>query len=252
MNENVEKYLKWGLGIAAIAAGGFAALFLIKSLLTLAIVGFGGLALINALPVFSQWAAQMKIKGIKYNSAKNPVEDLQLLYTKKTKELEVSAQAISDFSTEVKDYRDKLEGFKERRPTKAVEFQATYDKMNHVLIVRTQKLKQAKLKLEDFKAVIFEAQDIWDMTQAAMKANRAMKKFDNIDPMDEIRQKTALDSVTSSLNEVMAELETSMALDYNSIADFGSTPTLSNSPSDVIDVQGKVVKTEKTIDVYAR
>jgi flagellar biosynthesis chaperone FliJ len=240
MNQNVEKYLKYGLGAAAIGVGGFAALFLIKSIIALAIVGFGGLAIVNFLPVFAQWAAQMKIKAIKFNSSRNPVEDLQLLYSKKTQELTKSAEAIAQFSTEVKDYRDKLNEFKQRRPQKAVEFQDTYDKMNHVLSVRTAKLKQAKEKLGEFNQIIVEAQDIWDMTQAAMKANRAMKKFDNIDPMDEIRQKTALDSVTSSLNEVMADLETSMALDYNDMT-FNSPPALTNNSSQVIDIQARTV-----------
>lgn len=246
MNSNVEKYVKWGLGFLAIGIGGFAALFLIKSIVVLGVVIFGGLAIVNGAPVFAQWAAQMKIKGIKYNSAKNPVEDLQLLYIKKTEELNLSATAITEFSTEVKDFKEKLDGFKQRRPEKSTEFQSTYDKMNHVLTIRVQKLKNAKKKLGDFQQVIVEAQDIWDMTQAAIKANRAMNKFDNADPMDEIRQKTALDSVTSSLNEVMAELETSMALDYNALDNFESTPeikTLSNNPSQVIDLDFTEVKT---------
>ena len=111
--------------------------------------------------------------------------------------------------------------------------------MNHVLQIRLQKLKNARAKLDDFQQVIVEAQDIWDMTQAAIKANRAMNKFDKIDPMDEIRAKTALDSVTSSLNEVMAELETSMAMDYNSLS---SIPSIQNNPSEVIDVAAIEVK----------
>lgn len=251
MNNNVEKYIKWVIGAVAIGAGGFAALFLIKSVIALAITVFGGLIIINGAPVFAQWAAQMKIKGVKYLAMKNPVEDLQLLYAKKTEELTAFAQAITEFSVEVKDYKDKLVAFVQRRPEKAAEFKKTYDSMQNVLDIRTNKLKEAKAKLKDFELVIIEAQDIWDMTQAAMKANRAMKKFDGADPMDEIRQRTALDSVTSSLNQVMSELETSMALDYNDLEAYNK-PALENNPSDVINVNARVIETEKSFRPYVR
>lgn len=117
-----------------------------------------------------------------------------------------------------------------------------------VLTIRRNKLKQAQNELKKFDAVIEEAQDIWAMTQAAIKANKALNKFDKGDPMDEIRQKTALDSVTSSLNQVMAELETSLAMDYNSLDD--ATLAVENNPSDVIDVDP--VTSKETVNVPRR
>jgi hypothetical protein len=81
------------------------------------------------------------------------------------------------------------------------------------------KLKQSKEKLKEFEGVIIEAEDIWNMTQAALKANKAMRKFDMPDPMDEIRQRTAYDSILGSLNQVTAELETAIALDYTRMDD---------------------------------
>lgn len=246
--QKLEQYLKYGAAALAIGLGGFAALFLIKSVIALAIVVFGGLAIVNGAPVFAQWAAQMRVKGTLALSAKNPVEDLILLRQKKQEALTEAGAAITAFATETKDYGDKLEGFKARRPEKAKDFQVTYDKMSKVLAIRRNKLKQAQNELKKFDAVIEEAQDIWSMTQAAIKANQALNKFDKGDPMDEIRQKTALDSVTSSLNQVMAELETSLAMDYNSLDD--ATLAVENNPSDVIDVDP--VTSKETVNVPRR
>ncbi len=102
-------------------------------------------------------------------------------------------------------------------------------------MIRVQRLKDAQNKLKEFEQVIIEAQDIWDMSRAALQANRAMNNFEAPDPIDEIRQRTALDSVTSSLNQVMAELETSLALDYNSIeATVVQPKALSNNASPTV------------------
>jgi hypothetical protein len=214
-----ENLVKFGLGAVVIGISGFAALFLIKSIVALAIVTIGSLALWNFLPVFAQWAGQMKIKGIKYNSSKNPVEDLQLIYMKKSKEIETAAIAITSFSKETKEYKDKLDSFIQRRPERAESFTSTYQSMKKVLDIQTLKLRQSKEKLKDFEGVIIEAEDIWNMTQAALKANKAMRKFDMPDPMDEIRQRTAYDSILGSLNQVTAELETAIALDYTKMDD---------------------------------
>lgn len=227
----VEQYVKFGVGAAILGVAGFAALFLIKSIVALAIVTVGSIALWNFLPVFAQWSAQMKLKGIKYNSSKNPVEDLQLIYMKKHGEIDAAANAITAFATETKEYKAKLEEFAARRPEKADSFRTTYNAMHKVLTIQTDKLKQSKAKLEEFEQVIIEAEDIWQMTQAALKANKAMGKFDNPDPMDAIRQRTAYDSIMSSLNQVTAELEMAVALDYHTIDD---TPALTNDANPVI------------------
>ena len=216
---NYSNLVKYGLGAVVLGISGFAALFLIKSIVALAIVTIGSLALWNFLPVFAQFAGQMKIKGIKYNSSKNPVEDLQLIYMKKSKEIETAAIAITSFSKETKEYKEKLDSFIQRRPERADSFTSTYNSMKKVLDIQLSKLKQSKDKLKEFEGVIIEAEDIWNMTQAALKANKAMRKFDMPDPMDEIRQRTAYDSILGSLNQVTAELETAIALDYTKIDD---------------------------------
>ena len=234
INVNYSNLVKYGVGAAVLGISGFAALFLIKSIVALAIVTIGSLALWNFLPVFAQWAGQMKIKGIKYNSAKNPVEDLQLIYMKKSKEIEAAAIAITSFSKETKEYKEKLDSFIQRRPERADSFTSTYNSMKKVLDIQLSKLKQSKDKLKEFEGVIIEAEDIWNMTQAALKANKAMRKFDMPDPMDEIRQRTAYDSILGSLNQVTAELETAIALDYTKLDE---EKLLTNNKShDIIDL----------------
>lgn len=222
--ENFENYLKFGLGAVIIGVAGFAALFLIKSIVVLAIVSFGAIFLYNSIPVFAQWAAQMKIKGYKAIAAANPVEELQSIYMQKHKAIETASTAITAFAKETKDYKSKLDEFVARRPEKAESFRATYTAMSKVLDIQRNKLANSHAALKNFESVIIEAEDIWSMTQAAMKANKAMKNFDAPDPLTEIRQRTAYDSILSSLNEVTAELETAVHLDYNQMIQIEHAP----------------------------
>lgn len=215
---NRETIIKWGLAGIAVIAGGFLAAFIIKSIVALAVLVFGGLFIINMAPLFAHWMAQMKIKGFLWLAATNPVEELVKQYNDKSDRLEEAAKAIAQFGTETKNYGDQVKDFARRRPEKAADFKATHDKMLYVYNHRVEKLQKSKAELKKFEAVIEEARDIWAMTQAAIKANKLLSKFTQGDPMEEIRQKTALNSVYSSLNQVMSELDTAMAMDYESIA----------------------------------
>lgn len=230
---NVEKLVKFGSGAIIIGVAGFASLFLIKSIVTLAIVTVGGIVLWNFTPLLAQWAQQMKVKGTMALSAKNPVEDLQILYQKKTDTINAAATAIAAFAKETKDFKGKLDEFISRRPEKADSFKSTYDAMKRVLDIQTNKLQESKAKMKEFEALMIEAEDIWSMTQAAIKANKAMRKFDAPNPMDELRQRTAYDSIIGSLNQVTSDLEMAVALDYSASDVEHKIGLLTHQPSDV-------------------
>lgn len=239
--DKLEKYWKFGLGAILLGIGGFAGLFLIKSVFALAVVAVVGLAVWNGTPLLAQLMAHGRIKGQLWLAKKNPVEELILQYKDKHDILEKTAEAVTAFGRETQNYLGKVTDFSRRRPEKAEEFKRVGDNMRHVYDARLQALKRARGELAKFESVIDEARDIWDMTQEAMKANKLLRKFSAPDPMDEIRQKTALDSVYGSLNQVMAELDTAMAMDYTAIDD-KAAPALSNNPSPVLEVSNVTVK----------
>lgn len=215
--EKLERIWKYLLGAAAIGIGGIAGMFLIKSIVSLIVVSVLGLALYNGVPLLAQLMAHGRIRGSLWLARSNPVEELILQYQQKHDILEQTAKAVAEFGRETQTYGNKVQEFSRRRPDKAADFERTFERMNFVYKARLAALSKAKFELNNFSAVIDEARDIWEMTQAAVKANKLLSKFTHGDPMQEIREKTALESVYGSLNQVMAELETSMALDYNVI-----------------------------------
>lgn len=219
--EKFEKYAKYIVGILVIILGGVIGAFVIKSLVQLSICVFLGLVLFNVTPVLAQFLAYGRIKTSLWGVRQNPVEELILQRIQGERRIEQASMDVTALGVARKDYADKLKDFIAKRPERADAFQTTLDSMSRVYTRQLEALTNAKGELKKFDAVIEEAQDIWDMTQAAQKANKALRKFTNVDPMEEIRRRTALDEVNSSMNLVMAELDTAMALDYQEPSEAG-------------------------------
>jgi len=109
----------------------------------------------------------------------------------------------------VKNFEDKLDGFTVKFPKEAPKFKENFEKMKELLNLRRKKYKDADHTLDLYNGEIDKAKAIWEMGLEAAKMNAAAGMKDD-DFMAKIRVETALDSVTTSMNTAMAELETSL------------------------------------------
>lgn len=180
----------------------------IKGLVGFVIAGAIGLVTINLAPVIAEAIGNWRIKAIKALAAANPIETLQIDYTHRRESLAQFKEAIKGFDVSVKNFEGKFEDFKVRFPVEAPKFQETLERMKELLSLRRKKYKEADNTLDMYQGEIDKAKAIWEMGLEASKMNAAagMKE----DYMAKIRVETALDSVTSSLNTAMADLETSL------------------------------------------
>lgn len=218
--------VKWGLGLAAALIISPVIFMIVKGLVGLAIAGVVGLAIINFAPVLSMKFANWKLKGIKAEAARNPVETMQHVYMEKESSLAAFLDGIEEFATEVNNFEDELATFKRQFPNEAPKFDKTFDAMQTLLKRRRQRYSEAKNALYQFSAEINKADAIWKMGLAAQKLTKAAGQTDD-DFMQRIKTETAIDSVQSSLNRAMAELETSL---------LEETPAIGYSSADVIEL----------------
>lgn len=244
--QKIEKYVKYTIAALVVGVGGFAAMFLIKSIVALIIVAVGGILLLNGAPVLAQWAAHMKINGIRRNAAVNPIPELILQRKKQQDKVNDAITQVTILGTETRQYKQDLEGFKRTDPDQAPAFETTYINMVKVYNYQVNKIKQAQNNLVEFDEVIAKSQRIWDMTQASIRAGRALKGFQQPDPMDEIRKKTALDAVSKSMHQAMEEMQMSMTLDYHAIDEIKNL-SLSNESSEVLDVDFTSIKEQQHV-----
>lgn len=229
-----EKLVRYGLfGLAGLIVS--PVIFLaIKGIIGLAIAALVLGVIVTFAPVVSMKLTNAKIKSIKGEAARNPVETMQAQWIMKQAQLNERAAAVTAFNTEYLNFESRVQGYAAKRPAKAEAYRNQQTKMKFVLDRQLAGLADGRKKLDDFQQLISEASDDWDMALAGQRMNAASAKFEAPDPIEFMKQQTALNSIQSALNQVIAELDTSLALDYNTIEmpaqAYKMVPTL-NSPA---------------------
>lgn len=213
---------KWGgLALAVVLGLGIMGPLImvgVKAGLALLAGGIVALGVANLAPVVGFRVANWKLKQIKAEAARNPVETLQLDYRKRQDALRAFKDAIQRFIAACDNFKDKVEDFKERYPAEAPKYQEKHDKMRELLKLRMKKYKKAEENLADYSLEIDKAGAIWEMAQEAAKLDAAAGMSDD-DFYAEIKVKTAIDSVQRSLNDSFAQLEVALMEEGEDAAD---------------------------------
>ncbi len=200
-----------GLGALALILGPFY-FTILHGLGAIAALVVGGVALFTAvkfLPWFALAIGNARLKAIKAEAARNPVETLQNDYMKRQSALEEFRDKITSFSAEVMNFADKLVEFTQKFPAEAQKFKDNLAKMRQLLALRQRKYTQAQDNLASYDLEIQKAGAIWDMGQAAAKLNEAAGMTED-DFLAKIQVETALNSVQTNLNKAFADLEISL------------------------------------------
>jgi len=205
--QRLANVAKWGLALLAAAIISPVIFFAIKGLVGLVIAGVIGLAIVNFSPWLGVKFANWKIKAIKAEASKNPVETLQNVYIERQRQREVFKNQITNFRAKVSGFADKVETFKTSFPQDAPTFEKQLVQMRALLKRREQKYSRVKADLEKFAGVIQRADAIWQMGLAAAEMNAAAGVFDGEQMYERIKIETALDSVQESMNIAFSEME---------------------------------------------
>ena len=223
---------KWGLGlVGAVLIAPFVFLA-VKGIVGLAMALIVGLGIIHGAPVLGMKFANWKLKAIKFEASRNPVETMQAVLMEKQSAVSTFADRVTDFGTEVKNFATKLDGFRVQFPTEAPKFEETLSQMQKLLQIRQERLQEARSELRLFEGEIRKVDAIWKMSLAANQMHRsAGMTEDSI--MQRIKTETAIDSVQASLNRSLAQLESALAQE---------TIQIENHSSPTIDVQAVEVK----------
>ena len=206
---NVAKYG------AILAVGFFAAPYV-----WVAIGGLLGLlaafVLITAVWMSRQWvyavAANMRLKLIKAEAAKNPVETLQEEYRREMVKLDTRKQNIEKLKAQTLTFEDKTEDMKAKYGAD----DAAYQKFSKDLVIlnriyenRCTLWRKARAELDLFKKEIDRAQTIWETAQAAAAAQETSGLTEE-EFFAKLRTETAFDAIHNSYNQAIASLDTAL------------------------------------------
>lgn len=223
--QSLATKVKWGLLALTALVVAPVVFLVIQGIIGLVIIGLLGLVVATFAEPVAMKFANWKLKAVKAEAMANPVETLQNVYREKEEAINQLAQRIEDFATEVRNFADQLMVFRKEHPEEVEKFESTHRAMCELLAVRQQRIREARGELVRFQNEIEKAGSIYTMALAAQRMHKAAGMTeDNF--MQRIKTGTAIDSVQSSLNRALAQLETAVAEEM---------PAIENNPSEFID-----------------
>ncbi len=163
-------------------------------------------------PVVFSFAANMRLKLIKAEAAKNPVETLQNDLKDKAQALGKRKEAIETLNSQIRTFSDKVDDIK---ATYGAE-DSGYQKLSRDLVDlrrvytnRCEKWKEAREQLKLYEEEIKRANMIWEAAQAAAAA-RETSGLTEDEFYAKLRAETAFESIRKSYNDALASLDTAM------------------------------------------
>src|SRR3982750_1452698 len=102
---------------------------------------------ITIAPVLGDMAANWKLKALKAEAARNPIETLQGELLRRQRLLDDQKPKIERFETKILNFEGKLTGFKKQYPDEAPRFERTLTSMRQLLALRKERYQEAKTNL---------------------------------------------------------------------------------------------------------
>lgn len=161
-------------------------------------------------PAYSM-AANLRLRLIKAEASRNPVETLQNEYQKEAENLERRKKAIEEMKASIMTAEDEAEKGAQRYPNdpRIAKLKRDIDTLYRIYEHRLALWRKAVADLRSFKEEIERASVIWKVAQAAAAAHESTGLSED-EFYSQIRKETAIDSVKTALNQSIASLDTAM------------------------------------------
>jgi hypothetical protein len=203
--QEIQKYAKYAIIGLAAAVTAPIAFWVVEGLIAWAACGLAFLVIANFAPAIGQWFANKRIAALIAAINANPIETMLTLYAEKTQELHTADQNIAAFETEVGNFDDQVDTFKQQYPADAPQYVAIDSKMHEALDFMKEQQSDARTALAEFKTRIARAQSIYKMALAAAKVTQLSGSAQDA-VYNDIKEKVAFDAVRTSLNGAFANL----------------------------------------------
>jgi uncharacterized protein YegL len=243
--KRIENIVK-GIGLVVVGLIVAPTIFIaIKGLIGLALAAAISFVIIKFIPVWGLMVANARLKALKAEASRNPVETLMNDWMRQNEKVESFRHSVVTFRGKISVFEDKLRKFKHQE--EKAHFQNILNKMLQLLGLRERALATAQKALVDYKAEIAKQGDLWEMGQAA-EDMAAFAGMSEEDVLAEIQKGAAFSAITNKLSESIAELDQSL-LDEQNLQVAGHEPAQlgEGQRSTIIDIQ-----TERVLEPVRR
>jgi hypothetical protein len=247
-----QRAQKWGTVAKCAAILGIG--WLVAPIVFTAITGLFGLLAAGvimlatwvALPAIGDVAKNLRLKLIKAEAARNPIETLEGEYLRRSQLLNERKNKIETLAAKTNGFGSKLATFKRDYPGEAQTFQDIYDKMVLLLKRSREQWVLAEKQLDAFEGEITKAKAKWAMALAAadlrQDAGRVEQEF-----LAKLKVECSFDTIEMGMNSAFAQLDTllmeSESVEINVTP--ASTPAALPAPSSTA-IDAEVLNASKT------
>ncbi len=212
--ENIDPRAKrWGIVAkyaALLCVGFFIAPYIFTAITGLVGLMVAGVIMLLAwmlLPTVETAARNMRLKLLKAEAARNPIETLQNEYLRRQQALNERKNKIETLAAKTAGFGSKLAQFKRDYPADAQTYQDIYEKM--VLLLKRSKDQWvlAEGQLKAFDREIERAKAKWEMAIAAdglrQDAGKVEEEF-----LAKLKVESSFDAIETGMNSAFAQLDT--------------------------------------------
>lgn len=175
-------------------------------LITLVCIIGGTLAVAPALDMA---ARNWRLKLIKDQAKRNPVETMENIYMGKQDALREAEKELTILRGKRATLLSKLSAFKRKYPGEADYFDTAAKRLTQILINQEEKYTTAYRATVAYGDEVDKTKAIWDMGQAVAEANKGLKLTEE-DFLTKIKSETAIDSAREELDIAFAALDQSL------------------------------------------
>lgn len=164
---------------------------------------------LTVAPALAMAAGNWRLKLIKDQAARNPVETMQNILALKEQALKEAAQSLELLRTKRATYLSKLASFKRRFPDQIDYFETAGQRLTALLRDQEEKYLDAKDAIKKYSDEVDKTQAIWEMGKAAAEATKGLK-FTEDDWLTKIKSETSIESAEEQLESSFSALDQSL------------------------------------------
>lgn len=179
----------------------------ITGLVGLVVAGLIVLGTWAVLPALGDFASNLRLKMIKAEAARNPIETLENEYRRRIHLLEERKIKIETLAAKTAGFGSKLTQFKREYPDEAQTYTDIYNKMLLLLKRSREQWTVASNQLDAFDSEITKAKAKWDM---ALAANALRQDAGNVEAefLAKLKVECSFDTIETGMNMAFAQLDT--------------------------------------------
>lgn len=216
LTSTAKKAPLWLKIVGVAAVGLIAAPFIVTvikgvaGLIVASVVAFLALVFV---PIIMDWILLKGAATRKAVVAANPIEKLEQLYAQRKADLRKFYDALQTFIGAVNGFEQQHAEMVRKYPHRRSELDQRLKTLLALKDVKMQKYQRAQENLTATGLKVDEARDIYKLACAATAAEAAGGVAS--DPMDQVMEQVAFDSITQKMNESFAALEMEMLQDHS-------------------------------------